>query len=286
MGLTQRDVTSSMLISLSGNNQVAPNFWLNPANGVSYNVGVQTSQYRIDSLDELLRTPITAATSAVNTTTPGSLAGVVRGRERFGELLAERRVAGVRKSRGDLQRRRSCSRIWWTSQRSYGPVIINHYNVAPVFDVYANVDRRDLGSVGSEVEKIMQEEQAHLPRGTTFNLRGEYETMQTSFVRLGLGMVFAVVLVYLLMAVNFQSWLDPFIILTALPGRDRRNPVDAVCHRHHAERSVADGLHHVRRRRHGQQHSDGHVRERRARDAFRWLAMRCCRPATRVSVRC
>ena len=76
MGLTQRDVTSSMLISLSGNNQVAPNFWLNPANGVNYNVGVQTPQYRIDSLDALLRTPITAATSAVNTTTPGSLAGV------------------------------------------------------------------------------------------------------------------------------------------------------------------------------------------------------------------
>ena len=88
----------------------------------------------------------------------------------------------------------------------------------PVFDVYANVDRRDLGSVGSDVEKIMKDEQRHLPRGTTFSLRGEYETMQTSFVRLGLGMIFAVVLVYLLMAVNFQSWLDPFIILTALPG--------------------------------------------------------------------
>ncbi len=103
-------------------------------------------------------------------------------------------------------------------ERSSGPVIVNHYNVAPVFDVYANVDRRDLGSVGREVEGIMKEEEARLPPGTTFNLRGEYETMQESFVRLGLGMVFAVVLVYLLMAVNFQSWLDPFIILTALPG--------------------------------------------------------------------
>src|SRR4029077_1726589 len=103
-------------------------------------------------------------------------------------------------------------------ERSYGQVIINHYNVAPVFDIYSNVDRRDLGSVGKEVEKIMQEEQAHLPRGTTFNLRGEYETMQTSFVRLGLGMAIAVALVYLLIAVNFQSWLDPFIILMALPG--------------------------------------------------------------------
>ena len=103
-------------------------------------------------------------------------------------------------------------------KRSYGPVIINHYNVAPVFDVYANVDRRDLGSVGAEVEKIVRRSAPRLPRGTTLTLRGEYETMQSSFFRLGLGMVFAVVLVYLLMAVNFQSWLDPFIILTALPG--------------------------------------------------------------------
>ncbi|MBI2681598.1 MAG: efflux RND transporter permease subunit, partial [Candidatus Solibacter usitatus] len=87
-----------------------------------------------------------------------------------------------------------------------------------VFDVYANVDRRDLGGVGAEVQKIMREEEAKLPRGTTLALRGQIETMQSSFFRLGLGMVFAVVLVYLLMAVNFQSWLDPFIILTALPG--------------------------------------------------------------------
>jgi multidrug efflux pump subunit AcrB len=103
-------------------------------------------------------------------------------------------------------------------RRTYGPVIINHYNVATVFDVYANVDRRDLGAVGKEVDAIIKDEQSHLPRGTSLALRGEYETMQSSFFRLGLGMVFAVVLVYLLMAVNFQSWLDPFIILTALPG--------------------------------------------------------------------
>ena len=102
--------------------------------------------------------------------------------------------------------------------RSYGPVIVNHYNVAPVFDVYANVDRRDLGSIGGAVETIIAEERSNLPRGTTLVLRGEYDTMQSSFIRLGWGIVFAVVLVYLLMAVNFQSWLDPFIILTALPG--------------------------------------------------------------------
>jgi multidrug efflux pump subunit AcrB len=105
-----------------------------------------------------------------------------------------------------------------TVRRSYAPVIVNHYNVWPVFDVYANVDRSDLGGVGAEVEKIMREEEPHLPRGTSFALRGQIETMQSSFFRLGLGMVFAVVLVYLLMTVNFQSWLDPFIILMALPG--------------------------------------------------------------------
>ena len=105
-----------------------------------------------------------------------------------------------------------------TVARAYTPVIVNHYNVWPVFDVYANVDRRDLGGVGAEVRKIMREEEPNLPRGTSFSLRGQIETMQSSFFRLGLGMIFAVVLVYLLMTVNFQSWLDPFIILTALPG--------------------------------------------------------------------
>jgi multidrug efflux pump subunit AcrB len=217
LGLTQRDVTSSMLISLSGNNMVAPNFWLNPANGVSYSVGVQTSQYRIDSMDELLRTPITAATTAVNTTTASSLAGVAAG----GNASVSASPSGDSQAYGNPGAMPSGTQLLSNLVdvgRSYGPVIINHYNVAPVFDIYANVDRRDLGSVGGEVEKIMKEEEMHLPRGTTLSLRGEYETMQTSFVRLGLGMAFAVALVYLLMAVNFQSWLDPFIILTALPG--------------------------------------------------------------------
>ena len=97
-------------------------------------------------------------------------------------------------------------------------MIVNHYNVWPVYDVYANVDRRDLGGVGRGVERIMHEEEKRLPRGTFLNLRGQVQTMQSSFFRLGLGMIFAVALVYLLMTVNFQSWLDPFIILTALPG--------------------------------------------------------------------
>src|SRR5215471_12675320 len=217
LGLTQKDVTNSMLISLSGNNQVAPSFWLNPANGVSYNVGVMTSQYRIDSLDELLRTPVTAATSTVATTTPGSLAGAAAtGTASVGSSPSGSSLAYG--NPGALSNGTQLLSNLVEVKRSYGPVIINHYNVAPVFDVYSNVDRRDLGTVGKEVEKIMKEEQAHLPRGTTLTLRGEYDTMRSSFFRLGLGLVFAVVLVYLLMAVNFQSWLDPFIILTALPG--------------------------------------------------------------------
>ena len=102
--------------------------------------------------------------------------------------------------------------------RRVAPEIVNHYNVQPVYDVYANVDRRDLGGVGSAVERIVQQASKNLPRGTTIDLRGQVATMESSFYRLGLGMIFAVVLVYLLMAVNFQSWMDPFIILMALPG--------------------------------------------------------------------
>jgi multidrug efflux pump subunit AcrB len=218
MGLTQRDVTSSMLISLSGNNQVAPSFWLNPATGISYNVGVQTSQYRIDSLDQLLRTPVTAATNAVSETTAGSLAGVAAA----GNASLGSSPSGASQAYGNPGAMASGNAQLLSNlvsvTRSYGPVIVNHYNVAPVFDVYANVDRRDLGSVGNAVEAIVAEERPNLPRGTNLVLRGQYDTMRSSFFRLGLGIVFAVVLVYLLMAVNFQSWIDPFIILTALPG--------------------------------------------------------------------
>ena len=217
MGLTQKDVTSSMLISLSGSGTVAPNFWMNWTNGINYNVGVQTPQYRIDSLDALLRTPISVSSSAVTTTTPGSMAGA----STAGSSFVGTSPSGVSQAYGNPGAAASSTQLLSnlvSVNRGYMPVIVNHYNVWPVFDVYANVDRRDLGGVGSEVRRIMHEEEAHLPRGTSFDLRGQVETMQSSFFRLGLGMAFAVVLVYLLMTVNFQSWLDPFIILRALPG--------------------------------------------------------------------
>ncbi len=206
LGLTQRDITNSMLISLSGNGALAPNFWLNWTNGVNYSVGVQTPQYRLDTLDALLRTPISVSSDAAPATTASTV-----GASPNGDSMAYGNPGAMNGSTQLLSNLVSV-------ERSTAPVVINHYNVWPVFDVYANVDRRDLGGVGSEVEKIMQEEEKHLPRGTTFALRGQFDTMQSSFFRLGLGMIFAVVLVYLLMAVNFQSWLDPFIILTALPG--------------------------------------------------------------------
>lgn len=217
LGLTQRDVTSSMLISLSGSSTVAPNFWMNWQNGVNYGVGVQTPQYRIDSLDALLRTPISVAGNAVNLTTPGSQAGAAASGNAFiaaAPSSASQAYGNPGAMAGPTQLLSNLVSV----QRDYTPVIVNHYNVWPVFDVYANVDRRDLGSVGGAVERIMRDEEPHLPRGTSFNLRGQVQTMQSSFFRLGLGMFFAVTLVYLLMTVNFQSWVDPFIILTALPG--------------------------------------------------------------------
>jgi multidrug efflux pump subunit AcrB len=105
-----------------------------------------------------------------------------------------------------------------TLKRGLSTEIVNHYNVQPVYDIYANVDRRDLGGVRSDIEDIMKGMKGKLPKATTLVLRGQAETMQSSFVRLGVGIIFAVILVYLLMVVNFQSWVDPFIIIMALPG--------------------------------------------------------------------
>jgi multidrug efflux pump subunit AcrB len=210
LGLTQYAVTSNMLISLSGNGSVAPNFWVNWDNGVNYNVGIQTPQYKVNSLDALLRTPISAGVSTM--TTGSDIAGNASvGASPNGASQAYGNPGAMM---GNTQLLSNLVSV----HRGYTPVIVNHYNVAPVFDVYANVARRDLGGVGTEVEKIVTEATPHLPRGVTLELRGQIQTMRSSFFRLGLGMIFAVVLVYLLMTVNFQSWVDPFIILTALPG--------------------------------------------------------------------
>jgi multidrug efflux pump subunit AcrB len=192
-------VANSLLISLSGTGQVAPNQWLNFQNGVNYDVSVQTPQNSIRDLDDLARTPIAALNSSVN------------------RDIAAAAVDGVSYgSPGNVQLLRNLA----TFGRGSSVAIVNHYNVQPLFDVYANNYQRDLGGVAADVQKIMKEIRArkNFPRSTLLILRGQVETMEQSFVRLGLGLLFAILLVYLLMVVNFQSWVDPFIILMALPG--------------------------------------------------------------------
>jgi multidrug efflux pump subunit AcrB len=206
-----------MLISLAGSSQIAPTQWLDYRSGVSYFVTVQTPQYRLNSMDALMHTPIAAGFASVNSKTPTSLAGTANaGDSSTGAGPSQNSMAygNPGAAGGGPQLLSNLAGV----RRGAAPEIVNHYNVQPVFDIYANLDRRDLGGVGGEVEDIVRRVSAHLPRGTTIDVRGQIITMESSFYRLGLGIVFAVVLVYLLMAINFQSWLDPFIILMALPG--------------------------------------------------------------------
>jgi multidrug efflux pump subunit AcrB len=178
---------------------------------------MQTPQYRMNSMAALMRTPIAPIASAFNSNTSDSMAGAAnRNNAATGASPNQNSTAfgNPGAANGGPQLLANLAGV----TRGVAPEIVNHYNVTPVFDVYANVYRQDLGSVGVAVDKIVDKASAHLPRGTTIDVRGQYSTMQNSFYRLGLGMAFAVVLVYLLMAINFQSWLDPFIILMALPG--------------------------------------------------------------------
>jgi multidrug efflux pump subunit AcrB len=177
VGLTQADVANSTLISLAGSGQTTPDYWLNPKTQVNYQIVTQTPIYRINSLQALARTPLTSPNG--NTT----------------QLLGN--VA--------------------TFRRDLSPIVADHYNIQPSYDIYADVDQRDLGGVASDIQKIMDQAKKGLPKTTQLTLRGEVQTMNESFLRLGIGIIFAIMLVYLLMAVNFQSWLDPLIILMAIP---------------------------------------------------------------------
>lgn len=177
VGLSQRDVANNLLISLASSGQGSPSYWLDPKNGVSYLVAVQTPQYFMSSVENI-----------ENTVIPGS--------DGSPQLL--RNLATVSRGRNAQ--------------------VISHYNVQPVFDVYANVQGRDLGGVARDIDKIIADVSKHLPKGTSIVVRGQVQSMNSSFLGLGGGLVFAILLVYLLMAVNFQSWIDPLIIITALPG--------------------------------------------------------------------
>ena len=178
VGLTQLDVANNVLVSLSGSGQVMPNYWIDPANGLSYLVETRTPLHRVDSLGAIDSMPIPVQGQA------------------------------------DPQLLSNLAKI----ERCTSPEVINHVNIQPVYDVYANVQGSDLGSAARQVARILSEYQTELGPGNTLSMRGQVESMQSAFIRLGFGLIFAAALVYLLMVVNFQSWLDPFIIITALPG--------------------------------------------------------------------
>jgi multidrug efflux pump subunit AcrB len=176
-GFTERDIASSMLVSLSGSFQTTPTFWVDPRNGVNYSLVTQAPQYSVSSLGDLDSIPI---------------AGSAPGRP---EIL------------GDVA----------STSRGAGMAVVSHYNIQRVIDIYAAVQDRDLGGVARDIDTVLDRNRKDLPRGSQLIVRGQIETMRSSFLGLAGGLVLAVVLVYLLIVVNFQSWLDPFIIITALP---------------------------------------------------------------------
>lgn len=178
LGLTQRDVANNLLVSLSSSGQLIPNYWVNPKNGVSYLVAVQTPQRDVSTLEQLSGLPLPTGSH----TTAQQLSNIS------------------------------------TVTRRSTTAVINHYNVQPTFDVYANVSGRDLGGVAADIQSVIDSFHGKLPHGTTVVMRGQVESMNSSFLGLGVGLLAAIVLVYFLLVVNFQSWVDPFIIITALPG--------------------------------------------------------------------
>jgi len=181
-GLNQRDIAQDVLVNLSSSTQVTPNFWVDPAYGVQFFVAVQTPPHLIDSVNALMNMPVSARVAGSDATQS--------------QLLAN--LAGI--------------------SRGYSPSVVNHYNIQPVFDIFANVSGRDLGGVAGEVDRIIASAKKKLAPGNNIIVRGQVDSMNTAFRRMGLGLILSALLVYFLMVVNFQSWTDPFIILMALPG--------------------------------------------------------------------
>jgi multidrug efflux pump subunit AcrB len=178
IGFTQHDVAQNLLVSLSGSFQTSPTFWLDPKNRVSYSIATQTPQYRIQSLQDVENIPVTGMNPAAPPEILGSLASVKR--------------------------------------QEHMPVV-SHYDIRPVIDIYGSVQGRDLGAVARQINQIIAETQGALPRGSQVIVRGQVRTMRSSYIGLLAGLAFSIMLVYLLIVVNFQSWLDPFIIISALP---------------------------------------------------------------------
>jgi len=193
-GFQQRQIGQNLLIALSGSSQTSPNFWLNPKNGVSYPLMTMTPQYTVDSLDALRNIPLAGAG-------PGAGGGAAASAAGAGAAAAQSQILG---SIGTLDR---------GSQEA----VISHYNVQPVIDIFGSVQGRDLGGVAREITGLVDQARGNLPAGSSIVVRGQVQTMQSSFTGLLTGLGFAVLLVYLLMVINFQSWIDPLIIISGLP---------------------------------------------------------------------
>jgi multidrug efflux pump subunit AcrB len=178
LGFSAHDVAQNLLVSLSGSFQTAPTYWLDPKTRVSYPIATQTPQYRTSSLPDLVNTPVTGTNPAAP---PSVLASLV------------------------------------SMQRGSSMALVSHYNVAPVIDIYGSFSGRDLGGVSQDINKVIDSMRSQLPRGSRVVVRGQVRTMRSSYIGLLVGLVFAIFLDYLLIVVNFQSWLDPFIMISALP---------------------------------------------------------------------
>jgi multidrug efflux pump subunit AcrB len=178
LGFSAHDIAQNLLVSLSGSFQTAPTFWVDPKTGVSYNIESQTPQYRADSLQDLVNIPVTGTTPSA---TPSLMASLV------------------------------------SIKRGAGMAVESHYNIQPVIDIFGTNSGRDLGGVSGDINKILDANRSHLPRGSQVVVRGQVQTMRASYIALLSGLVFAILLDYLLIVVNFQSWLDPFIMISALP---------------------------------------------------------------------
>jgi multidrug efflux pump subunit AcrB len=178
LGFSAHDIAQNLLVSLSGSFQTSPTFWVDPKNRVSYQIATQTPQYRADTLQDLENIPITGTDPNAPPSIMASLVSMKRG---------------------------------------VGMAVVSHYNVAPVIDIFGAPTGRDLGSVSRDINKIIQDSRQQLPRGSQVIVRGQVETMRASYVGLLSGLAFSIILVYLLIVVNFQSWLDPFIMISALP---------------------------------------------------------------------
>jgi multidrug efflux pump subunit AcrB len=178
LGFSAHDIAQNLLVSLSGSFQTSPTFWVDPKNGVSYSIATQTPQYHAASLQDLVNTPVTGS----NPSAPSSI---------MASLVSTQRGAGM--------------------------AVVSHYNVAPVVDIFGSVQQRDLGGVSRDIDKVIASMHSQLPRGSRVVIRGQVQTMRSSYTGLLLGLLFAIMLDYLLIVVNFQSWLDPFIMISALP---------------------------------------------------------------------